>query len=150
MKTLLRAALAAAGIALIIILFLVLRPGGDEADESAPTTTATTTAPPSTATTTRPTATTARPPGPTTLRLLVRDGRVAGGPRSFEVRKGTRVVLVVRADVEDEVHLHGYDLESDVRPGTPARIAFRASLAGRFEVELEGRHLRLAEIEVTP
>ncbi len=59
-------------------------------------------------------------------------------------------MLVVSSDVVDEVHLHGYDKSVDVTPGTPARLAFVASLPGRFEVELEDRALQIADLEVSP
>jgi hypothetical protein len=56
----------------------------------------------------------------------------------------------VRADVSDHVHLHGYDVFRDVSPGGPARLRFRATIPGRFEVELEDRKLQIAQIEVRP
>jgi hypothetical protein len=56
---------------------------------------------------------------------------------------------VVRADVEDEVHLHGYDLSADVAPGQAARITFTADVAGEFEVELEELGIPLAELTVS-
>jgi hypothetical protein len=52
--------------------------------------------------------------------------------------------------VSDHVHLHGYDIVRDVAPGRPAVIRFRATTAGRFEVELEDRGLQIAELEVRP
>jgi hypothetical protein len=90
------------------------------------------------------------PPPPPRLVLEVRDGRVLGGVNRSTVSRGDRVVVVVRSDVEDEVHVHGYDLLREVAPGRPARIAFRASTVGRFEIELEDRHLLLAVLEVRP
>jgi hypothetical protein len=60
------------------------------------------------------------------------------------------VAIVVGSDVADEVHLHGYDKMIDVAPGKPARLAFVASIPGRFEVELEDRGLQVADIEVRP
>ena len=50
----------------------------------------------------------------------------------------------------DHVHLHGYDIMSDVAPGQPARIEFRATIPGQFEVELEDRVQRIAQISVRP
>ena len=85
-----------------------------------------------------------------TLRVQVRDGRVVGGVQRLAVDQGARLRIVVRADVADHVHVHGYDLMSDVAPGQPARIALRATLAGRFEIELEDRKLLIAELEVRP
>ena len=48
-------------------------------------------------------------------------GRSAGFAASRWRRTG-RVVLVVRADVADHVHLHGYDVMRDVAPGKPGRL----------------------------
>jgi hypothetical protein len=66
------------------------------------------------------------------------------------VDRGDRVVLDVTADVADRVHVHGYDLFGDVAPGKPAKIAFDAETTGRFEIELEERHVLIAELEVRP
>jgi hypothetical protein len=60
------------------------------------------------------------------------------------------VLIVVRADISDHVHVHGYDLIADVAPGAPARIRFRANVAGVFEVELEGAGRPLFRLEITP
>jgi hypothetical protein len=37
-----------------------------------------------------------------------------------------------------------------VAPGAPARLRFRARTPGVIEIELEDRHLLLAELEVRP
>jgi predicted small lipoprotein YifL len=123
--------------------------GGD--DESTTTTTATQT---DTETQTQPQPPPppppSPPPGPTVVRVTVRGGVPAGGVVRETVDKGDRVVLVVRSDVADEVHLHGYDLSRDVEAGGQARIPFRATVAGRFEVELEERGVPIAELTVEP
>jgi hypothetical protein len=141
--------LGLAGAAILVALFLVLRPSDDDDDEAAPPpppTRTTTTG----ATTTRTTTTRPRPPGPTAIRIVVRGGRVVGGLRRARLEQGERAVLVVRADVSDLVHLHGYDIMRDVSPGRPARLRFRATIPGRFEVELEDRRLQIAQLEVRP
>ena len=56
--------------------------------------------------------------------------------------------LLVRADIEDEVHLHGYDLAAEVAPGHPARINFEADEAGKFIVELESLELHIVTLRV--
>jgi hypothetical protein len=73
-----------------------------------------------------------------------------GGIKRATVAKDKQVVLTVRADVADEVHVHGYDLMKDVAPGAPAVIAFKATIPGRFEAELEERSLQIAELTVNP
>jgi hypothetical protein len=64
------------------------------------------------------------------------------------VKKGSTVTLQVTSDVADEVHLHGYDKHVDVEKGGTARLTFTANLTGVFEVELESRGLRLAQLQV--
>ena len=147
-----RIAIVLGAIGLIAVLFVVLRGRDDEEPAAETTTTATppptaATAPTSAATTTAPTATVE------TTRIIhvsVRGGRVAGGVKTVRLKQNERVLLDVAADVSDEVHVHGYDLMRDVAPGAPARIRLRATIAGRFEVELEDRKLRILELEVRP
>ena len=137
-----RVVLGLAGAAIVVGLFLVLRPDDEDEDGASP--------PPPPTTTTRTTTTRPKPPGPTTVRIVVRDGRVLGGLRRARLEQGERAVLVVQADVSDHVHLHGYDIMRDVSPGSPARLRFRANIPGRFEVELEDRKLQIAQLEVRP
>lgn len=117
--------------------------GGDD-DASSTTTTTTTTTTTSTTTQTE----TTPPVTVTTVRVNVRGGVPADGIVRESVGKGDRVVLVVTSDVSDHVHVHGYDLMRDVGPGRRARIAFRATLLGRFEVELEDRGVQIALLTV--
>jgi hypothetical protein len=140
--------LSLAGAAILVGLFFVLRPGDDEDDQAVPP------PPPATTTTgttaTRTTTTRPKPPAPTTIQIVVRGGRVVGGLRRTRLAQGERAVLIVRADVSDHVHLHGYDVMRDVSRGSPARLRFRATIPGRFEVELEDRKLQIAQLEVRP
>jgi hypothetical protein len=148
----------AVGVVVLLTLFLVLRP--DDGGEGASSVTTTGASPSETATgeTTSTTETEAgtttetetAPAGPTQIRIVVRGGQPVGGVKRPTVRQGDRVVLVVRSDVADEVHLHGYDIKRDLTPGVPAQLAFRATIAGRFEVELEELGVLLADLEVRP
>jgi len=146
-----RFALVVATVGLVVSLFVALRPGDD--DEAAVTTTAATT-PTSGATTDAPPppTTASEPPVPAvqTVRITVEGGRPSGGVRRETVEQGRNVVLVVRADVSDHIHLHGYDLMADVSPGSPARIEFTADVPGRFEVELEDSGIQIADLQVRP
>ena len=131
-----------------VVLFFLLRPGGEDEPDATPT--PTTQPATSTARTARTRPPTRATPTATTVRIAVRGGRVVGGIRRLRVARGTRVTLVVGADVTDHVHLHGYDVMRDVAPGAPARLTFRATTPGRFEVELEDAGRQIAEIEVRP
>jgi hypothetical protein len=83
------------------------------------------------------------------IRIAVVNAAPKGGIVRETVQKGDRVVLVVTSDVSDHIHLHGYDIMRDVAPGRPARLPFRATVPGRFEVELEDRGVPIADITVT-
>jgi len=126
--------------------------GGD--DEVTPTTETTTTEPTTTTeltTTTTPTPP-PPPPGPTELRVRVVGGAPQGGIVRETVDQGDRVAVIVTSDASDHVHVHvhGYDHFRDVGPGMPARIAFRATIPGRFVIELEDSHAQIAELTVNP
>jgi hypothetical protein len=149
-----RVALAVAAVAVAIVLLVVLRPG-DEDDEAQPTTPATTvvTTPVTETngeTTTTTATTTAEEPDVLVRAEIVVEGGEVSGPERVRLEEGQRLVLVVRADVVDHVHVHGYDLMRDVGPGEPARFAFRVTDPGRFDVELEDRQQPLTELVVSP
>lgn len=153
-----RLALVAGAVVLAVVLFVVLRPGDDEdgtdATPAAQTTTGDTTTEAGETeteteeTTAEETTTEADPDAPRQIELVVRGGQPVGGVRRPEIERDQRVVIVVRSDVTDHIHLHGYDLLADVAPGRPGRISFRADTQGRFELELEDRAVVLAELEV--
>ena len=78
----------------------------------------------------------------------LRDGSVVGGLQHIQASLGERLTIRVRSDVADEVHLHGYDLSKRVAPDAPATFTFTADIPGVFELELEGRGMLLARLEV--
>ena len=123
--------------------------GSSQVDATTETTQATMPATTTTETMTAETTTTSAPK-PRTITVVVEAGRPRGGIQRPTVDKGEKVVLVVRTDAGEEVHLHGYDIEKPVTPGTPVRISFTANLPGRFELELHHPDALLAVIEVKP
>ena len=145
-----RLLIAAAGIAVAVVLFLVFRPDDDESTNPPPppnpptTPTTLATQPPPAPTTSKPT------PSVVQVPVVVRGGKPVGGIQRVTVAKNRTVVLIVRSDVADEVHLHGYDIMRDVGPGRPVRLRFRATIPGRFEAELEDPGLQIADITVKP
>jgi hypothetical protein len=155
-------ALGAAAVIVAVVLFVVLRPDGDDEEEATPTPAtetvgATTEAATTDETTTQETTTEestttqpAGPPPPERINVRFEGGEVVGGVKVVDVDRNRQVVLVVRSDVADHVHVHGYDLLGDVAPGQPTRISFRANDVGRFEVELEDRALPLVDLRVNP
>lgn len=144
--------IAAAAIAVAVALFVALRPKDDnEPTASPPTTTggATTNGNSVTAPVV-PQPPQPPPPQPTVVEITIENGAPAGGVRRVTVAKGRRVALVVMSDVADHVHLHGYDLTKDLVPGRPSTLAFRATIVGTVEAELEERGVQIASITTKP
>ncbi|MEA2393540.1 MAG: hypothetical protein QOJ82_1431 [Solirubrobacteraceae bacterium] len=77
-------------------------------------------------------------------------GRPRGGVRTVTVAKGDQVRLKVKSDVADEIHVHGYELHRDVRPGRAVQLTFQASIDGQFVVELENAKQQIATLRVNP
>jgi hypothetical protein len=131
----------AAAVAIAAVLIAVLS-GGEDDGRAVVTPTEKTTA--MTATTTATT------PSPKTAAIIVRDGKPVGGVRRLRFEKHGTIAFVVRSDVADEVHFHGYDIAKDVAAGGSVRFSVPATIDGLFEVELEQRATQIAEIEVVP
>ena len=138
----------------LVAAVVVLAGCGGSSDQAAPETDTAATSP---AATTRPSTTdveqttTAEPKPkqePTRITIRIVGGQPQGGIARPTVKKNDKVVLVVRSDTADEIHLHGYDLSREVAAGGQARIAFVAKIPGRFEVELEQSGTQLAELTV--
>jgi hypothetical protein len=136
----LKVALLAAAVVVGVVLLVVLRP--DDDDEGQQTT-------PATTVTEITGETTTTEEEVVRAEIAVQGGDVSG-TEQVELEQGQRLVLVVRADVADEVHVHGYDIMEDVAPGQPARFDFRVTDPGRFDVELEQRQQPLTELVVSP
>lgn len=87
-------------------------------------------------------------PAGTVIELSVVGGQVEGGGR-HRVPLGDQVTLRVTSDVDDHVHLHGYDELVDVAAGETAELTFEATIPGVFEAELEDRRIPLVELEIS-
>ena len=129
--------------------------GGDDNTEAVTTTETVATAPTDTTTTdttTTDTTTTSTTPAAQAKVIPIRvvGGVPQGGIQRPTVDQGDKVVLVIRADSGEAVHLHGYNLEKEIVPGKPTRLPFTADIAGRFELELHPTDTLLAVIEVKP
>ncbi|MDQ3381665.1 MAG: hypothetical protein M3546_15345 [Actinomycetota bacterium] len=139
-----------AAAALLVAGFVLASCGGDDAGTTIETTTRTQPTISTTTDTSVRTTTTAVIDQPTVGRVQVVGGAPQGGIVRETVRKGDRVQLVVTSDVADHVHLHGYDIMRNVAAGGTVRIRFRATVPGRFEVELEDREAQIADLTVRP
>ena len=103
----------------------------------------------STEDTTTTTATADEPDG-TVVEVKLVGGRPEGGVQRAAVKVGETVILRVTSDTGDEVHVHTYDLEFAVGPGTAGELTFDATIPGVFEVELHDAGREILKLEVSP
>ena len=125
--------LAAAAVVVVVVIVVAVVAGGDDDSGSADTTA----------------------PAPQTFRIDIQGGRPVGGVKDIKVKKGDEVTIVVSADAEDDIHLHGYDIEKPVEPGKPATFKFTADIEGIFEIESHvaedaGREPVMGKLTVEP
>jgi hypothetical protein len=90
------------------------------------------------------------PPTPKVERIVVRNGKPAGGAKRLEYRRGERVRFSVQSNTADEVHVHGFDVAKNVPANRRVRFGFDADIEGVFEVELHGTHTKIAELRIRP
>lgn len=82
--------------------------------------------------------------------LVVKGGAIVSGNGDIQVAQGDTVKLTVTNDADNELHLHGYNIMTDLSAGKPATITFVASASGRFPFELEKTKQELGAISVMP
>lgn len=71
-------------------------------------------------------------------------------PDHLSVRQGDTVTINISSDRAGEVHLHGYDLTFETRPGEVASHTFRADKTGHFDIEWESTSTPLGDLVVNP
>jgi hypothetical protein len=73
--------------------------------------------------------------GEVTFVLRVANARLPENMRLIRVKQNDVVKLEWSADKPMSVHLHGYDIEKEIKPGTVTEMTFTARATGRFTVE---------------
>ena len=56
-------------------------------------------------------------------------------PATVDLGVGETLTLVVTSDHDDELHIHGFDVETDLVAGAPMTVPSPASSPGVYEVE---------------
>lgn len=133
---------------LAVALFVILRPD-DKDDRSGPTATGGEVARQVEAEGKDEAAGSSRPK-PIVPAVVVKDGEPRGGILKIDATKGDQVAFKVSSDVDDEIHVHGYDISKEVSTDRPVTIRFVADIEGIFEVELEHSAVPIAELQINP
>lgn len=86
--------------------------------------------------------------------LTIVHGKLTGGQDTIRVQQNDNVVLRWHCDRSIVLHLHGYEIETRVVPGTVAEMRFEARATGRFPVHVHAAQARsesvLVYLEVYP
>jgi heme/copper-type cytochrome/quinol oxidase subunit 2 len=85
---------------------------------------------------------------PVTVTVSVTDGKVSPKPSRVKVPLGSTVELQVTSDVDDELHVHGFDVEKPLEAGITTTVELQADEAGLYEVETHETELELLQLEV--
>ena len=82
------------------------------------------------------------------LAITLADGTAEPNGERLDVPVGTTVVITVTSDRDDEVHVHGYDLEIPVKAGRTVTKEFVADETGSFEIESHEPELLIVRLQV--
>jgi len=72
------------------------------------------------------------------LRITLSGGIPTTSERTYRFRKGDRITIHWTSEIPVELHLHGYDIKTEVVPGVTATTRFVAKTPGRFPIEEHG------------
>lgn len=131
-------------------LFVFFSPEAPPAVELTQSLPAATSAPAQAAPAQAPAATPEPTPAIKRFRLEVGEQGLISGPAVIRVRQGDQIEIELVSDIDDELHLHGYDRHLHLAAGKTAVLKLTAELSGRFDYELHKRHLELGALEVLP
>ena len=139
----------AALIAVVAIVVLLVAGGGSDDEQEAaasPTATATATAAPGADATETPTPTPTPTATPKPKPPLLQAGKVT----EIEVKEGQTVRFRVTSDEDEEIHVHGYDIEEEVPAGETINVSFPATITGIFEIEFHHSEEQIGSLRVDP
>lgn len=116
-----------------------------------PTPATTTTAAPSTAAASTPEPTQTATPRPSTspsstppkstpsadvtIDVVIADGKVSPNAEDVKVKEGQTVTVTITSDVDESIHVHGYDQTAEATPDKAGAVTFTADVKGVFEIE---------------
>lgn len=73
---------------------------------------------------------------------------VTPAPAVVQLEQGATLRLVVTSDHDDELHAHGFEVETELTAGKRATIDLTGGEPGRYEVETHDPALRLMVVQV--
>jgi len=114
---------------------------------SATSSSAVATTPPSAKTPTTPPPAGDAPQG-RSIAIAVKGKSVTPAPATVDLKIGETLTLVVTSDHDDELHAHGFDVETKLVAGAPTTVLLTGTQPGLYEVETHEPPLRLLMVAV--
>jgi hypothetical protein len=90
----------------------------------------------------------AGPAADSVITISVRGRDVTPAPGRRQLAVGDRVHLVVTADRDNELHVHGVEIEEELKAGVPLDLDFVVKDPGVYPIELHEPELLLAQLVV--
>ncbi len=129
----------------ITLVGLLLLAGCSSAAPGAPTGSPAGSAPSATTAVGTPTA---AEPAPKAISITLADGKAEPNGERVELVRGQHLILTITSDRDDEVHVHGFDLEIGVKRGAKVTRDILMDRVGRFEIESHEPALTLLVLTV--
>lgn len=83
-----------------------------------------------------------------TVEVSVTGRTVEPPPATVDLPVGQSLTLVITSDVDNEVHAHGFEVETPVPAVQPTSVTLTGTTPGVFEVELHHPELLLLAVAV--
>ena len=88
------------------------------------------------------------PQPPSRVSITLADGKAEPNGERIELAKGQQLVLTITSDRDDEVHVHGFDVDIPVKAGETVTRELVVDRVGRFEVESHDPVLTILVLQV--
>lgn len=82
------------------------------------------------------------------IAITIKGKSVTPAPATVDLKIGETLTLVVTSDHDDELHAHGFDVETKLVAGAPTTVLLTGKQAGLYEVETHETPLRLLMVAV--
>jgi hypothetical protein len=83
------------------------------------------------------------------VEVSLKGGKATPNGDRLTVAKGTILRLEITSDHDDEVHVHGYDIEIPVKAGAKVTKEITLDQVGRFEIESHEPALTIVQLVVS-
>jgi hypothetical protein len=83
------------------------------------------------------------------VEVSLKGGKATPNGDRLTVAKGTILRLGITSDHDDEVHVHGYDIEIPVKAGAKVTKEITLDQVGRFEIESHEPALTIVQLVVS-